>query len=100
MNARDWFGIVVRTSGLLLVLYSAQVTVAVMTMRLNPLLGGAQHEIPGFPSPSAILLGPAVTALAALLAGAYLLRGAPGLLAYSYPEPERGATPLAVRTVA
>ena len=98
MNARDWFGVIVRTSGLLLVLYSIQLGVALAAMRFNPLLRETQHGIPGLTTPSAMLLGPAITALAALLVGAYLLRGAPGLLAYSYPEPQRDTTPLGVST--
>jgi hypothetical protein len=52
------------------------------------------------PDPRAMLLGPILMAVFALLGGAYLLRGAPGLLAYSYPESRREPTPLGVRTAA
>ena len=100
MNARDWFGIVVRTFGLLLVLHGIQLALVLAAMGFNPVLAGLQHGIPGLSAPRAMLMGQAVTALAALLAGAYLLRGAPALMAYSYPESARGSTPLGVRTAA
>ncbi len=106
MNARESFGIVLRTVGLLLVLYSIRIAAAVVAMWFaRPQNGNRAFGLPaeafaGIPDPRAMLLGPSITALIALAIGAYLLRGAPGVLAYSYPEPQRDTTPLGVRTAA
>jgi hypothetical protein len=101
MNARESFGVVLRTVGLLLVLYSIRVTVAVAGMWFFRPPGGIPREaFAGLADSRAMLLGPSLTALVALAVGAYLLRGAPGVLAYSYPEPSRDTTPLGVRTAA
>jgi hypothetical protein len=106
MNARDSFGIVLRTIGLLLVLYSIRIAAAVVAMWFaRPQNGNGAFGLPpeafgALSDPRAMLLGPSVTALIALAIGAYLLRGAPAVLAYSYPEPQRNSTPMGMRTAA
>ncbi|HLM68546.1 MAG TPA: hypothetical protein VK358_13500, partial [Longimicrobium sp.] len=93
MNARESFGIVLRTVGLLLVLYSIRIVAAVAAVwfakpqNAGSAFGLAPGAFGAVPDLRTLLLGPVVTAVIALVAGAYLLRGAPGLLAYSYPEP-------------
>jgi hypothetical protein len=105
MNAREWFGVVLRTVGLLLVLYSIRIVAAVagVWFAKPPNPGSAFGLAPGtfgaMPDARSMLLGPILTAVVALLAGAYLLRGAPRVLAYSYPE-QRDTTPPGVRTAA
>lgn len=102
MNPRESFGVVLRAIGLLLVLYSIRIAAAVVGMGwfARPPGGIPREAFAGLTDPSAVLLGPSVTALLALAVGAYLLRGAPGVLAYSYPEPSRQSTPVGVRTPA
>ena len=106
MNARESFGVVLRTVGLLLVLYCIRVLAAVAGVwfakpqNAGSAFGLAPGAFGAVPDLSTMLLGPILTALIALIAGAYLLRGAPGLLAYSYPETRREPTPLGVRTAA
>lgn len=99
LNARESFGVVLRTVGLLLVLYSIRIAAAVVGMWFfRPPSGIPRDAVAGMPDPRAMLVGPSLTGLVALAVGAYLLRGAPGVLAYSYPEPQRDTTPLGVRT--
>ena len=104
MNARESFGVVLRTVGLLLVLYCLRIVamVAAVWFAKPQDAQSAFGLVPPseVPDSRAMLLGPVLAAIIALLAGAYLLRGAPGLLAYSYPESRREPTPLGVRTAA
>lgn len=78
MTPRDWFGVVLRTVGLLLILGGAGYLLVVLGMLLNPMLA-----VPGM---SRMLIPPLLSSLGALVAGVYLLGGAPGLIGFSYPE--------------
>lgn len=69
MTARDVFGIIVRTAGLLLVLSA---------------LGSLFAGFAGQPGGAWLLWS-----FGALGLGAYLLRGAPALMGWSYPGAER-----------
>jgi hypothetical protein len=82
MTPKTIFGLIVRTFGLLCVaygiytlLYGACTLFGLLEYRMNPL---------------AFL----VTGIARLAAGLYLLRGAPRLVNFSYPDPEINRDPL------
>jgi len=82
MNAKDWFGVVVRTVGLLVFTWGAWYagTAAAMRMgitepRLGPFAGLKDYEN--------MYLAYGVTGM---LYGLYLIRGAPFLFEFAYPE--------------
>ncbi len=86
MSSREWFGVVLRTVSLLLVLYSLGIAASIAAIWAAPPLDDRQFGAPGLFPMQNLLLGPSLTALGALAVGAYLLRGAPAVLAFSYPE--------------
>ena len=82
MTAQDVFGLVLRVVGLALVLYGIRALVGAITIQLNP----AFQMMREVGTESSFALPALITALVALAVGAYLLRGAPGLMGYSYPR--------------
>lgn len=79
MTPRDWFGLVLRTVGLLLTLVGAGCLLIVLGLSFfNPMIAG-----PGMPSD---VIPPLLFSSGFIAVGVYLLRSAPGLIDFSYPE--------------
>ncbi len=82
MTAQDVFGLVLRVVGLALVLYGIRALLGAFNISLNPAFQGMREVGTG----SSFALPSLITSLVAFAIGAYLLRGAPGLMGYSYPS--------------
>jgi len=78
MKPRDVFGIVVRTAGIVLIIYGLWY----LLFGLLQLIGCEQEQKPGE------MLGNFLFGGILFLVAAYFLRGAPLLLCFSYPKAE------------
>ncbi|MCH7875717.1 MAG: hypothetical protein IH965_10520 [Gemmatimonadetes bacterium] len=91
MAPRDIFGVLIRLVGLGLVLYSISKLLVAAFIKFSPVWGMVQ-DVGGTFSTSTVTLmdtGTLMAVIQALLAiaiGAYLLRGAPRLMRYCYPD--------------
>jgi len=77
MNSRDVFGIIIRTFGLCLVLYAVWFFFSATVIHFN-LTKAGETEAFEFFAVGTLFLG----------VGLYLLRGAPEIMGFSYPEPQ------------
>lgn len=74
MSAKDWFGVIVRTVGLVFFILSLYYGLSTVYMLIAP---SSRYD-------SALVYG--LYGLGNLILSLYLLRGAPALLRWSYPE--------------
>ena len=79
MNPRDIFGIIIRTFGLSLFVYAIWfLAYGIATV------AGLPEDVPGYK------VGYFITGGVHFAIGLYLLRGAPGIIRFSYPSHHRG----------